>query len=298
MTKEIYDKISVLEQEILQKKAELVALKKAVPEIKVENYLFSLPNNETISLEALFGDSNELFIVHNMGKSCSYCTMWADGFNGIYHHLIKKAPFVVTSPDTPDVQEDFAASRGWKFPIVSTQNTTFKEDFGFAKDGYYYPGVSTFRKDKDGNIYHHAKTALGPGDDYCAVWHLLDLLPSGRDGYTASKKMMDSNYSFSNNIAVQVNNYEKAIPFYENVLGMTVHAKSDAESHLSLSGMNFYIEDNHEGNTYFDFAVENFDEAKNSLLDHGCLITKEYSEKSVMIADPYGLKFHLFEVKN
>jgi predicted dithiol-disulfide oxidoreductase (DUF899 family) len=298
MSKDLYEKISLLEQEILKKKEQLVKLKKSLPETKVDNYLFSLPNNEKVSLAQLFGDKNELFVVHNMGSSCSYCTMWADGFNGIYHHLIKKAPFVVTSPDSPEFQEDFSASRGWKFPLISTEENTFKEDMGFEKDGYYYPGVSTFRKDADGNIYHHAKTTLGPGDDYCAVWHLLDLLPSGREDYEASKRITESSsYELANNVAVQVKNYSKAVHFYKNIIGMTVHAESEYESHLSLSGTNFYIEDNIEGNTYFDFAVDDIKQAKETLLEHECVITKEYSENSIMIADPYGLKFHLFEVK-
>ena len=78
-------------------------------------------NNEQVSLLDLFGDKNELFVVHNMGKSCSYCTMWADGFNGIYHHLIDQASFVVASPDTPEVQENFAAERKWRFPMISVK---------------------------------------------------------------------------------------------------------------------------------------------------------------------------------
>jgi len=40
------------------------------------------------------------------------------------------------------------------------------------------PGVSVFEKDAD-SIVRVASTMFGPGDDFCAVWHLFDLLPNG-----------------------------------------------------------------------------------------------------------------------
>ena len=88
----------------------------------------------------LFGDKNELFVVHNMGKSCSYCTMWADGFNGIYHHLIDQASFVVASPDTPETQENFAAERNGDFPYF-IKESSFTEDLGFQKGKSMLPGL-------------------------------------------------------------------------------------------------------------------------------------------------------------
>ncbi|MFD2445936.1 DUF899 family protein [Bacillus sp. CGMCC 1.16607] len=182
------NEINQLEQEILEKKKKLAQLRKSVPEQKVENYQFVATDHQEVNLLDLFGEKDELIVIHNMGKGCSYCTMWADGFNGVYHHLIQKAAFVLTSPDIPEVQENLAAERGWKFPMVSTKGTSFKADFGFEKDGYNYPGVSTFRRDKEGNIYHHAKAPLGPGDDYNIVWHLFDLLPSGSEDFQPKKK--------------------------------------------------------------------------------------------------------------
>jgi peroxiredoxin len=38
---------------------------------------------------------------------------------GIYNHLADRAAVVVVSPDPPEVQQRFAQSRGWKFPMVS-----------------------------------------------------------------------------------------------------------------------------------------------------------------------------------
>jgi predicted dithiol-disulfide oxidoreductase (DUF899 family)/predicted enzyme related to lactoylglutathione lyase len=295
---DLQKEIQLLENEIIEKKKKLVQLKKSF-HYKVENYTFLLPGNKNITLLELFGDKDELIIVHNMGKKCSYCTMWADGFNGIYHHIKTKASFVLTSPDSPEILDDFAASRGWKFPIVSTTGTSFKSDMGYEKDGYNHPGISTFKKDSDGNIFHHAKTTLGPGDDYCSVWHLLDLLPSGAEGYTPTTKIEEhSTMQLANNIAIQVKDYENAIQFYEHTLGMNIEETFEHETKFTFCGTNFYVENNEKGNIYFDFATEDFEGSLKKLLQKGCKITKKYSDRSVMISDPFGMNFHLFEVKN
>jgi predicted dithiol-disulfide oxidoreductase (DUF899 family) len=294
----LYNEIDQLEQEIMEKKKKLAQLRKSVPEQKVENYFFTTAENREVTLLELFQHKDELIVIHNMGKSCSYCTMWADGFNGVYEHLIQKAAFVVSSPDEPEVQEDFAASRGWVFPMISTKGTTFKEDFGFQKDGYYYPGVSTFRKDAKGNIYHHSKASLGPGDDYNVVWHLFDLLPSGSEDFQPKKKY-DRNalFQLTNNVAIQVKDYVRAINFYENIIGMKLERDYDNETKFSMGGLQLFIENSEGDSVFFEFAVDDFHHAIEMLLDQGCEITKDYHEKSVMIKDPFGLKFHVFEVK-
>ncbi|MDM5318302.1 DUF899 family protein [Fictibacillus sp. b24] len=181
--------IELLEKEIFEKKAKLIELKKTVPQQQVENYHFLNSNNSTVTLLDLFGESDELMIIHNMGQSCSYCTMWADGFSGVYHHIKRKAPFYLSSPDVPEVQTRVAMERGWTFPMISTKENTFKKDLGFEKDGVKYPGVSTFRKDSQNNIYHVAKSIFGPGDDFCSVWPLIELLPSGSEGYKPVKDL-------------------------------------------------------------------------------------------------------------
>jgi hypothetical protein len=51
------------------------------------------------------GHYKDLILVHNMGQSCRYCTMWADGFNGIHPHLANRAAFALVWPDLPEGQE-------------------------------------------------------------------------------------------------------------------------------------------------------------------------------------------------
>lgn len=150
----------------------------------VSDYEFATPTGP-LRLSQLFRGKSDLFVIHNMGRSCSYCTLWADGFNGIYPHIADRAAFVIASPDPPNVQQSFAASRGWRFPMVSHLGTSFAADMGYrSKTGGWLPGVSVFRRKAD-QILRVADTGFEPDDDFCTLWHLFDLLPEGAAGWQA-----------------------------------------------------------------------------------------------------------------
>lgn len=153
----------------------------------LHDYEFATPAG-TVLLSQLFGDKQDLIVIHNMGTSCSSCTMWADGYNGIHQHVANRAAFVVSSPDTPDVQHAFAAGRGWQFPMVSHAGTTFAKDMGYVSaKGGWMPGISVFQR-KAGEIVRVSDAPLSPGDDFCTVWHLFDLLPGGAAGWLPKKQ--------------------------------------------------------------------------------------------------------------
>lgn len=172
---EIEEEISALQQ----RRREVIA---SAPRESVPDYTFSTEEGK-VKLSELFGDADDLIVVHNMGRSCSYCTLWADGFNGVVQHLNDRAPFVVVSPDPPSVQKQFASSRGWTFRMVSCEGTDFAKDMGVEPEpGSYWPGISTFRKTGDG-VERVAFTFLGPGDPFCSVWHIFDMLAEGAAGW-------------------------------------------------------------------------------------------------------------------
>ena len=171
--------IVTLQKEIREKKKKLAELVRTRSREEVEDYRLEGPDGAIITLSGLFGDHDELILIHNMGRKCAYCTLWADGFNGFLQHLENRAGFAVVSPDDPETQRKFAAGRGWKFSIYSGRGSSFTRDMGFQDDdGQYHPGFSTFIKE-GGKIYRVAADSFGPFDDYCGIWHLFNLLPRG-----------------------------------------------------------------------------------------------------------------------
>jgi len=132
-----------------------------------------------VSLSSLFEEKTDLIVIHNMGKGCRYCTLWADGFNGVRRHLADRAGFVVCSPDSVATQKSFAASRGWAFPMVSGHGSTFIEDMGFRGEKSWMPGLSTFHRLPGGGIERVARAFFGPYDPFCGVWHMIALLADG-----------------------------------------------------------------------------------------------------------------------
>ncbi len=147
----------------------------------IQDYTFRRAEG-TVRLSELFSGKDTLIVIHNMGASCPYCTLWADGFNGVYEHLRSRASFVVASPDAPEQQQTFAQSRGWRFPMISIEGTTFAQDMGYWRDDSPVPGVSVFKR-SDGRILRVADTSFSPCDDFCVVWHFLDLIPEGGAGW-------------------------------------------------------------------------------------------------------------------
>ncbi len=175
-------KIRALESALVRNQMQLAALKRRQPLEPVADYTLATPNGP-VKLSALFGGKRDLIVVHNMGRHCPYCTMWADGFNGLAPHLADRAAFVVVSPDSPAVQEKFAASRGWRFPMASGEGSTFTHDMGYQPTpDEPWPGVSTFRLSR-GKIFRVATAPFGPFDSFCATWPMFALLADGVDDW-------------------------------------------------------------------------------------------------------------------
>ena len=184
MKTEIDKQVDELEYQLQEIKRKLSELRRQRPPEEMRDYVLFDSAGREAPLSALFSDRTYLILVHNMGRGCAYCTMWADGFTGLLPHLKSRAAFALTSPDEPEAQKQFAQSRGWNFPIYSTAGTSFAADLGFddEREGLM-PGVSVFKKESDGRIYRVSRAEFGPGDNFCAVWHLFELLPEGINGW-------------------------------------------------------------------------------------------------------------------
>ncbi len=179
--------IEALQNEIDAAKQRLIEARRRRPKERVADYELKSVEGTPVRLSELFGEKDDLIVVHNMGTGCSSCTMWADGFSGLAPHLMDRASFVVCSPDKPEVQKRFALKRNWGFRMVSAHDSPFPRDMGFWQDEgpnpRPWPGVSTFRREPDGTIVRIAKAFFDAGDDFCAVWPLFELLERGVDGW-------------------------------------------------------------------------------------------------------------------
>ena len=173
-------KIVELEQRIAELSAELNALRRTSPATPVPNYPFRSETGDT-TLRNLFGDRDKLLVIHNMGHGCRYCTLWADGFNGLLPHLESALAVVLVSKDSPEVQRNFANSRGWRFRLASHGGGAYIQEQGVYGSAENYPGAVVYELDGDAMRRKNA-CVFGPGDIYCALWGLLGL--AGVDEFT------------------------------------------------------------------------------------------------------------------
>jgi len=179
--------IAELERELMELKQRLNRARREIGPEPVRDYDFLDPSAGKVSLSSLFGGKRDLLVVHNMGHSCRYCALWADGFIGLWKHISQRASFVLTSPDAPDTVARFAAHRGWRFPCVSTKGSTFAADMGYEPTpGDRRPGLSAFWINDSGQMVRTGHTPFGPGDDFCGVFPMFELLHDGAAGWKPS----------------------------------------------------------------------------------------------------------------
>lgn len=166
---------------VAKSKADLLKAVRAAGPERVDDWELLDLDGEPVRLSALFGDRDDLLLVHNMGRGCNYCTLWADGFRGYAAHLERRCAFVLCSNDSPEVVKAFREERGWNYRCVSGAGTGFARAMGYADEaGRPHPGVSSFHREADGSIVRIAHMPFGPGDDFCVVWPLFDLLKDGK----------------------------------------------------------------------------------------------------------------------
>lgn len=173
--------VAALEKQYWELGEKLRKARQDAPDEAVTDYIFETPAGP-VSLSELFGDRDDLLVVHNMGKRCHYCTLWADGLNGLAAPLLDRTAFAISSPDDVATQQAFAKARGWTLPMVSCNDNSFTADLGYHypdQNNSYMPGVSAFHKNADGSIVRTGHTPFGPFDMFCPVWPLFGLLKDG-----------------------------------------------------------------------------------------------------------------------
>jgi predicted dithiol-disulfide oxidoreductase (DUF899 family) len=193
------------EKAFTRQRDELSAARRALPWEKVEtNYVFDSERG-SVSFAELFAGHGQLLVYHFMfgpdwEAGCKSCSFWADNFERIVVHLNHRDVSLVLISRAPlDRLLAYKQRMGWTFDWVSSLGNAFNHDFAvsFTKDelakgeknynfgtqqayGEESPGISVFSKD-DGAIYRTYSTFSRGLDMLNGTYHLLDLVPKGRD---------------------------------------------------------------------------------------------------------------------
>src|SRR5262249_51782596 len=134
-------------------------------------------------------------------NGCKSCSWWADNFERNIVHLNHRDVSMVAISRAPLAKlESFKRRMGWTFDWYSSAGSDFNYDYGvsFRPDAvargeinYNYkvmkraaadlPGFSTFAKDAAGAVFHTYSCYERGVDMLNAGYHLLDLMPKGRD---------------------------------------------------------------------------------------------------------------------
>lgn len=174
--------IAELEREIFDLTARLNRLRKAAEPEPVPDYRFATLSGDVTLLD-LFADRQHLLAIHNMGQGCRFCTLWADGFNGVLAHLESVMSVVLLSRDPPGLQRDFANSRNWRFRLASHDGGSYIREQTVMDGGNNMPGAVLYERSGD-RVLRRNSVVFGPGDLYCSLWNLLALAGMDEDDWT------------------------------------------------------------------------------------------------------------------
>jgi predicted dithiol-disulfide oxidoreductase (DUF899 family) len=193
------------EKEFTRLRDELSESRRRLPWVKVDKaYVFDGPDGKE-TLGDLFTGRRQLIVYHFMfapdwDAGCKSCSFWADNFNGITAHLNQRDVTLVAISRAPlATLQGFERRMGWNFKWLSSLSSDFNFDLGVSVTpeevgkevtynytrrnafGTEMPGLSVFYKDDDGAIYHTYSCYARGLDMLNAAYHLLDLVPKGRD---------------------------------------------------------------------------------------------------------------------
>lgn len=199
-------KLLINEKEFSRLRDELSQQRRDLPWEKVEKeYVFEgLNGRET--LPNLFDGRSQLIVYHFMfdpewSEGCKSCSFIADHYNPAIVHLNHRDVTMVTVSRAPlSKLEAFKNRMGWSFKWVSSFGSDFNWDYhvsfspeDVARRQVYYnyhvqsfpaaegPGISVFVKDDVGAVFHTYSSFSRGLDMFIVAYHLLDIVPKGRD---------------------------------------------------------------------------------------------------------------------
>lgn len=194
------------EKEFTRLRDDISRQRRELPWEKVEkDYVFESSVGHE-SLSALFDGCSQLVIYHFMfdpewDEGCKSCSFLADHYDPSVIHLKHRDVAMVTvSRAQWEKLEAFKKRMGWSFKWVSSLGSDFNWDYQVSftpedmqKQAVYYnyttqtfpvsegPGISVFFKDETGEVFHTYSSYARGLDMFLGAYHLLDIVPKGRD---------------------------------------------------------------------------------------------------------------------
>jgi predicted dithiol-disulfide oxidoreductase (DUF899 family) len=194
------------EKDLRRQMDEVAQLRRNLPWERVQtDYVFDTTAGKR-PLAELFGGKSQLLVYHFMlgpgwAEGCKSCSYLSDHFDPMLVHLAQRdVSFVAISRAPLPEIETFKKRMGWRFPWVSSYESSFNFDYGVSftpeqierGEAYYNyakqrfgsteaPGLSAFYLDKDGAVYHTYSTYARGLDVGVGVYNYLDMAPKGRD---------------------------------------------------------------------------------------------------------------------
>ena len=194
------------EKEFTRLRDQLSQQRRELPWEQVDKqYVFDSPNGKE-TLAEVFDNRSQLLVYHFMfapdwEAGCRHCSWWADNFERNIVHLNHRDVTMVAISHAPLWKlEAFKKRMGWTFKWLSAADTDFNYDYHISftpaevEKGEIYQnyrqktssmsevaGASVFYKDPLGTIFHTYSCYERGLDMLNAGYHLLDLVPKGRD---------------------------------------------------------------------------------------------------------------------
>jgi predicted dithiol-disulfide oxidoreductase (DUF899 family) len=194
------------EKEFTRLRDELSRQRRELPWERVDkSYVFDGPGEQK-TLAQLFDGRHQLVVFHFMftpswDEGCKSCSFWADNLDGVVVHLNHRdVSFAAVSRAPQSKLAAYKKRMGWHFPWVSSAGNSFnfdyrvsfpQEDLTKGEITYNYgpqktsmedlPGMSVFYRDDGGAIFHTYSCYARGLDMVNGAYHMLDLVPKGRD---------------------------------------------------------------------------------------------------------------------
>jgi predicted dithiol-disulfide oxidoreductase (DUF899 family) len=197
------------EKELMRRNDEVARQRQELPWVRIDkDYRFETDKGDA-SLADLFQGRSQLLVYHFMfgygfrltdqRRGCTGCSLIADHFDGVIHHLNGRDINLVCESIAPLPElQGYKRQMGWRFPWVSSLGSDFRYDFGAAfteeqqRSGAVYnyqhvdnaesqkEGMSVFAL-QDGAVYHTYSTYARGIEVLMGTYQFLDLAPWGRN---------------------------------------------------------------------------------------------------------------------